>query len=176
MSGHPHSRTIHKSGEEDFLQRLLEAICIAEIIRPSQELWLFSAWMSDFRILDNSRGAVDGLVPDWPHSEIRFSQWLRVLAEAGTSVHIKMNTDEKNEPFYRKVEALRQGLPEGRIQVRRDDNLHAKGMIGDGFFLRGSFNFTANGVLVLEEHAQFDTDPQVVAQGRLEMKARWEGS
>ena len=173
-SGSVPSRIIHRSGDEDFLQRLLEAVCIAELIRPGKELWLFSAWISDFRILDNSRGAVANLVPDWPLDHIRLSQWLRYLAESGTIVRIKTNTDAKNELFGRKVETIAQGLPAGRIEMKRSESLHAKGMIGEGFYLRGSFNFTSNGVLILEEHGQFDTARDVVAQGRLEMATRWE--
>jgi hypothetical protein len=167
-------RVIHRSGDEDFLQRLLETICIAEIIRPSRELWLFSAWITDFRILDNSRGTLDGLLPDWGHGEVRLTGWLRHLAESGTTVRVKTNMDEKNVPLVRKIEAISALLPSGRLQVRRDQNLHAKGLIGNEYYLRGSFNFTANGILTLEEQGQFDVDPAVVSQGRVNMADRWE--
>lgn len=169
-----HSRIIHRSGDEDFLVRLLETVCLAELLSPSRELWLFAAWITDFAILDNSQGTASGLVPEWPNGRIRLTRWLWALAEAGTTLYIETNRDQKNDPFERAIQGLSQALPRDRIHFRRRDTLHAKGMIGDSFCLLGSFNFTRNGILMLDEQGRYDTDLEVVSRMRIEARHRWD--
>jgi hypothetical protein len=167
------SRTIHRSGDEDFLSRLLEGICIAELISPSSEIWLFAAWITDFPLLDNSFGIANGIVADWPNQMIRLTQWLRTLAESGTRLYIETNTDEKNDVFERSIREMMLTFPPGRINFRRQAKLHTKGLIGDTFCLSGSFNFTKNGILILDEHGRYDVDVESVSRMRIEVRNRW---
>lgn len=166
-------RIIYRSGNADFLQRLLEAICIAELIAPSKELWIYAAWISDFVVLNNRRGTLSGLMADWPQDTIRLSQWLRQLGEAGTTIRLRTNKDSKNEIIRQKIQFISYGLPHGRIRLEQCEDLHDKGMIGDDYYLRGSFNFTRNGVLTLQEHAEYNTDAETVNTAKINARADW---
>ncbi|GAA6620053.1 hypothetical protein NUACC26_058690 [Scytonema sp. NUACC26] len=44
------------------------------------------------------------------------------------------------------------------------EELHAKGILGDGYYLAGSMNFTYNGTTVNEEALTFETSTEVIAQ------------
>jgi hypothetical protein len=169
------SRIIFRSGNADSLQRLVEAICIAELLKPSENLYIYAAWISDFIVLDNRNGMISNLVPELPQDRVRLSDWLKLLAEAGTKICLQTNTDSKNQGIQRRIEYLAYSLPKNRLRIRASQTLHDKGMIGDGYYLRGSFNYTKNGVLVLDEHAEYSTDPTTVAGARIHARQYWEG-
>lgn len=169
------TRTIYRSGEGDSLQRLLEGICIAELLAPSKELYIYAAWITDFVVLDNRRGTISGLAPELPQDKIRLSEWLQLLAYAGTQVRLRTNKDVKNNAIRDRIAYVSYGLPQDRMLLRMSETLHDKGMVGDGYYLRGSFNYTKNGVLELEEHGEYNTDAQTVNTARMQARADWEG-
>jgi hypothetical protein len=51
--------------------------------------------------------------------------------------------------------------------------LHTKGLVATNFALNGSMNFTRNGVEVLEETVQLETDPTRIAQFRLALHGHY---
>lgn len=74
----------------------------------------------------------------------------RGLAEQGTTVYIATRSDSHNRSF---IEGLKARLDRLDVAVRFHitEELHAKGILGDGYYLGGSMNFTYNGITVNEE-------------------------
>ena len=57
----------------------LQAVFLAEVVAPSEQVWIVTPWISDVPIIDNRTGRLDGVWSDVP------ARWLR-LAEV--IVHI----------------------------------------------------------------------------------------
>ncbi len=57
--------------------------------------------------------------------------------------------------------------------VERD--FHAKGLLGDDYFLSGSMNLTFNGISVNGEHLILRTDPAAMAEQAEQLHLQWEG-
>jgi phosphatidylserine/phosphatidylglycerophosphate/cardiolipin synthase-like enzyme len=56
------------------------------------------------------------------------------------------------------------------------EELHTKGILGDGYYLAGSMNFTYNGITVNEEALTYETSPEVIAEQQLIFINRWGGT
>ena len=152
----------------DFLQSLF----ISELIRPSQRLWIVSAWVSDIELIDNQARQFSSLCPDWPATRIRLSVILATLLDRGSEVVLVMNDSRHNDGIASCMAQL--AMVHGdRARVIRAANLHEKGIVGDRFSLAGSMNLTYNGVYVSEEHLNYTCDPSRVAERRNSLATRW---
>ena len=167
------SRAIHRQGEEAFLLRLLQSVFAAELLSPSGKLWLTSPWISDLYVLDNRAGGLDALTPDRGRAQFRLSEVFRLLLNAGTILYVHTRDDLKNRQFLDFLETEKKRMP-NQVHIRKSASLHSKGLLGNGFHLRGSFNFTHSGVNVNEEGAEFTTNPEAVAAARIEQITQWE--
>lgn len=179
-SGH---RTIFKKGASHAVPGLLQTLFAAELINPSDCIWLVSPWVSDIEILDNRTHAFRHLEPSWPRGSVRLSDVLASLLERGTTVHVATrpvrpwigDLGRHNDRF---LEELMRRVPAAAhlsIHRQEESNLHTKGLLGNKFFLSGSMNFTYNGVTVNDEQVRLTLDPSEVAQAHLEFKDRWGG-
>ncbi|GAA6620050.1 hypothetical protein NUACC26_058660 [Scytonema sp. NUACC26] len=168
------SRYIHSRLSSRQIPDLLQTIFTAELLNPSQCIWLVSPWISDLPIIDNTANTFLCLQPSWSRSHIRLSQILTTLAERGTTVHIATRSDTHNNTFKEKVKA-RIDHQEFPIRFHMTEELHAKGILGDGYYLAGSMNFTYNGTIVNEEALTYETSTEVIAQERLVFTQRWGG-
>jgi phosphatidylserine/phosphatidylglycerophosphate/cardiolipin synthase-like enzyme len=153
---------------------LLQTIFVAELINPSQCLWLVSPWISDIPIIDNTANTFLSLEPSWSRSRIRLSQVLATLAEQGTTIHIATRPDSHNRAF---IDQLKTRISNMDVAVRFhvQEELHAKGILADGYYLAGSMNFTHNGITVNEEALNYVTDPPVIAEQQVIFQNRWGG-
>jgi len=152
---------------------LLQAIFVAELVAPSHCLWLVSPWISDIPVIDNSANTFLCLEPSWSHDRVRLSQVLATLAEQGTTVHIATRPDSHNRSF---IEGFKARISEMdvAVQLHVQEELHAKGILGDSYYLAGSMNFTYNGITVNEEALYYETTPGVIAEQQMIFKSRWE--
>ncbi len=166
------SRYIHSRLSSRQVSDLLQAIFTSELINPSQCLWLVSPWISDILVIDNTANTFLCLEPSWSRSRIRLSQVLATLAERGTYIHIATRTDIHNQSFLKQIKARidYQKLP---VQFHVTDELHAKGILGDSYYLAGSMNFTYNGITINEEALTYETSPEVIAEQQLIFGNRW---
>lgn len=155
-----------------FLPDLLQSIFVAEILVPSEELWLVSPWISDIPIINNEAGEFSSLVPEWDRAPIRLSQVLHYLVEHFAHVYITTRAEEHNKSFLQALQKAPQGHT-GSIQVQESTLLHEKGLLGRDFFLSGSFNFTFYGISLNDEIAHLHTDPTIVAENRIAFRERW---
>jgi len=159
-------RYIHSHLSNHQIPDLLQTIFIAELIYPSACLWLVSAWLSDIPILDNTANSFISLQPLWNRQKDSLSQILIALAEKGTTIHIATNSESHNYAF---METLKSQIAEGKIpiQLHIEKQLHAKGLLGDNFYLAGSMNFTYNGITINEEALTYETSPEIIAEQKL---------
>ncbi len=148
---------------------LLQSVFAAELIEPSDPLWIVSPWITDLEVIDNEGGRFSALSPDWPNARIRLVSVLSTLVNRGGSVTIVTTDDTHNDDLEQKLDA--EGLDELRL-IRRSA-LHMKGIVGRGFALEGSMNLTYNGVHRNEERLIYRTDPAKVSEIRIEFEQRW---
>jgi hypothetical protein len=123
-------------------------------------------------VLDNTVDGFTALNPDWARDWISLSQILGHLAAGGTTVRIATRPAIHNRDF---IETLKTFSNAG-IVVSTAQELHAKGILGDTFFLSGSMYFSMNGITVYEEMAHFLTDPMAVSEAKLQLQSRWGGA
>ena len=147
---------------------LLETVLAAECLRPSEVLWVVSPWISDVPVFDNRGGSFSYVFANAGERELRLSEVLTRLAEAGTAVIIATRDDPHNASF---LAALATGG--GEISVVTSAELHEKTLAGDDFVLSGSMNFTQAGLDWNEEQVTLDTDPETVAAARRDLRSRW---
>jgi hypothetical protein len=166
MSGRQIIRSSSTSNAE--IRELLQGVFAAELLRPSECLWLVSPWLSDIEILDNRSGAFSSLDPHWGSRQIRLIEILGRLLENGTIVIIATRPDNHNETFLRKFEDVaRASGNASRLAFHRLPTLHTKGILGDDFYISGSMNITFNGIEVLQEGLLFTTDAESVSNARI---------
>jgi hypothetical protein len=170
----PGGRIIHSRTGDQQLSDLLQTVFTAELLEPSRCLWLVSPWVSDIPILDNRANAYLTLNSQWPRSDIRLNAVLAALLDMGTTIHLAVRPDHHNRDLVERLRARDPGR-EWPLFVHHAEDLHEKGLLGDGFYLSGSMNFTYNGIRINEEAVHFHTDPAIVAENRLVLARRWEG-
>jgi hypothetical protein len=166
------SRILHSRFCYRQLPDLLQTLLVAELIAPSNCLWLVSPWVSDIPIIDNTANTFLALEPSWPRSKIRLVQVLATLTSLGTTVCIATRPDLHNRSF---IEMLASLADNDYLKLHQAEELHTKGMLTDGFFLAGSMNFTFNGITVNEETLIYETDPEIISEQKLTFRSRWGG-
>lgn len=167
-SGRTVRRTSARAGQE--LRDLVQGVLVTELLAPSQEFWIVSPWISDVVVLDNTDASFSGLDSSWPAQGIGLLKVLTVIAASGTALWIETRPDDHNKRF---VARLQDGVGVDGFNLRYSPVLHEKGLLGDGYVIGGSMNFTVNGLFLLEESVRLDTDPDTVAQARLAFRTRW---
>lgn len=166
------TRYIHSRLTSRQVPDLLQTIFVAELIAPSESLWLVSPWISDIPIIDNSANTFQALEPSWYRSKIRLSQVLASLTQYGTTVCVATRPDRHNTSF---LETLRTKADLDYLKLHKAEELHSKGILSDSFYLAGSMNFTFNGVTVNQETLSYETDSAAIAEQKLNFRARWGG-
>jgi len=173
MTDYP-SRDLHGPSQERGVRDLLQNLFLAELLSPSRKLWLTFAWISDVEILDNSARRFTAIEPDWPASKIRLSQVLDALLARGAQIALVIRETKHNEYFLERMHRLRSKYG-ANITWAVQKDFHAKGMLGDDYFLSGSMNLTQNGITVNDEHLIFRTDPAAIAQQYEQLDLQWGG-
>jgi hypothetical protein len=166
-------RVIRKSklaGVQD-ARVLVETVLMAELLAPSDTIWLISPWISDVAIFDNGGGGFGSVFPEAGERQIRLSEVLISLATAGVSLVIAVRPDDLNAPFLNAIKELEERSDHALVQTSAE--LHEKTLAGADFVLSGSMNFTTAGLDHNEEQVRLDLEPEVVAATRRELRARW---
>ena len=151
-------------GSRDEVRDLLESLIATELLFPSRDIWLVSPWITDLPLLDNRAGAYAGIEPAWPKSYLKLSELLAYSLKSSPETQLKVVTrpDEHNKPFCNRLRELaRLDGTADRLKIDSSRTvLHTKGFAGDSFSLKGSMNFTYNGIQVLEETVELEIDPK----------------
>lgn len=138
------------------LKELLQSIFTAELLSPSQELWLVSPWITNIPVIDDSSGQFRRL-NGTGRGSLFLVDVLTRLASDGTLVRVVTRPGE-SAAFLSALQGSNHGsridTGEGLIVLERD-TLHAKGLAGDGYCLWGSMNLTWSGTSRWEELVEF---------------------
>lgn len=170
-----HRRTIYSRFSARQIPDLLQSIFLAELLAPSHCLWLVTPWVSDIEVLDNSGGELAVLEPEWPPGPVTITSVLLRLMDLGTTVHLVT----RDVPHNRRVrDRLEEAAKARRLRLllHAETDLHEKGLLGDGFFLAGSMNFTFNGVSLNNESVTLTTVASEVAENHVAFRKAWGGA
>ena len=151
---------------------VMTSLMVAELMDPSEELWLVTGWVSDIPVVENEGGQFDGLGLNLSGGSLSLADVLVHLLSRGTTVHIAVRDDPHNRQFVERVQRRYAGP---RLAVYISPDLHEKLMCGHAWLLKGSMNFTWNGVARNEESIDLVVDAVQAARQRLELHARWRG-
>lgn len=156
------------------IRELLEGIFVAELLVPSDTIWLVSPWITDIDILDNRCGQFSSLVPTWGLRRIRLSEIFAYIMDQSI-VHIVARPDPHNDSFLQKMRDLSKASDSpGNLRVVIRDTLHLKGLLGQDYYLSGSMNLTYNGVEVNHEGISLDRSPEAIAEARIHFQENYE--
>jgi hypothetical protein len=171
------NRVIRKSQTRSSVEaaRLLANLFAAELVSPSECIWLVSPWISDIPILDNEIGAFDQL-NWWGPRSVRLAEVLAILASYGSSVVIGTTGDSHNDEFIGNLNGRAAELgASNKIRIDRDpaNLLHEKAITGDDYAVVGSMNITWYGVNLREEYLELRTEEDFVARAKLDARDRF---
>ncbi|MGY5309130.1 phospholipase D-like domain-containing protein DpdK [Nocardia gipuzkoensis] len=149
---------------------VLSGVLLSELCSPSSELWLVSGWVSDTLVLENSAHRFDDVLGGDAPTELFLSDVLVELARRGAKVHVAVRDVDHNTSFLRRLE--NRGAP---IHTHSSPDLHEKLLVGDDWVMKGSMNFTWNGLQRNEESIDLQVGSAAAARERLELQTRWTG-
>jgi phosphatidylserine/phosphatidylglycerophosphate/cardiolipin synthase-like enzyme len=170
------SRTIYKRYDRarEEVHRLLTAVFAAELLQPSDEVWLVSPWIRDVSVLDNRVRDFAAIQPAWAQREIRLLDCLAALLQRGASVYVKTSTDAPSSALIESLERRAHDLGASqRLHTRNSPVLHTKGLLTSRCLIRGSMNFTIRGIELNEEAVTYDVDPSAIAEMRIAFADQW---
>lgn len=166
------SRDLHGPAQVRALRDLLQTLFVAELLSPGPRLWLTFAWISDVELLDNSARRFAAIEPDWPSAPIRLSRVLDALLARGSHVRLIIREHAHNDYFIARLQSLKAHHGD-QIDWRVGKDFHAKGLLGEDFFLSGSMNLTRSGISVNGEHLTLRTDPAAIAEQAEQLELQW---
>lgn len=144
----------------------LASLFALELLAPGGRLYLISPRLGDMVLLPSPFGQFRALMPDLGATELRLSDVLRSLAARGSQVRVISRAgDPPTEAFLDRL-----GPP---IESRVTEHLDERGLIGEGFYLRGSLEFTLDGVASSDESVELTTDRADVARAMVDAEQMW---
>lgn len=146
------------------IREVLSGMLAGLIVSP-QEVWLVSAWVSDFELLDNRGGDWSVLNPSWGSRTISFLEVLETAVLSGCRLNLVVKKDAQNESAVRQLTTKLKHTSLFRVEL--SDELHTKGLLTESGFLSGSMNFTYYGTNKNDEEMMFFTDRQTISDTRL---------
>jgi hypothetical protein len=171
MSGSRSVRTRPRNGLA--ISDLLTTALLSELCQPSPELWIVSGWVTDIPVLDNRHRQYDAVLGGIARSSLLFTEILAELVERGCELYVAVREVDHNEQFVRRLEDR---VRADQVQFFKSPDLHEKIMVGRDWAMKGSMNFTWNGLQQNEENIDFVVDSAAAAKERLELRTRWIGA
>jgi hypothetical protein len=163
------SRTLHQSSRRYLSQvrECLISLFALELLHPSSELFLYSAWITDLEIIDNQFGQFRALLPEEDGSNVTLSRLLNVLGERGMNIHVAVRKDRINVSFLERLSKT------SNIQYVEVPDLHQKILVTERALITGSMNFTYAGVYKNSENTEFTIDRQRVSEKLILVREEW---
>jgi phosphatidylserine/phosphatidylglycerophosphate/cardiolipin synthase-like enzyme len=149
---------------------VLTAVLLAELLAPSREIWLVSAWISDVPAVDNGAGDYDSLFGDAVARIYQLSEVLGLLSVRGARLTVVTRDVRENDSFLTRLGRVAVAK---RLRVIRSPDAHEKTFCGSDWLLSGSMNFTVNGMTVNDEVITYKLDGTAAAQARIDLAHRW---
>jgi hypothetical protein len=161
------SRILRSQIGKPALRDLLISVFIAEMMNPSEELYLISPFLSNVPLIDNQLDQYTDLFPLNNSKNIYLSDILLSLVWKGSAVRVICDPDRKEtQGFIHEVY--------DKVELRKLEPNHEKGLFTDHIYLHGSMNFTYRGMFVNLEKIQSTCKPSEVRQNLIAARGRWE--
>jgi hypothetical protein len=122
---------------------------VAELLFPSQELWLVSPWITNIAVVDDSSGRFR-VLNESGRSRLHLVDVLVRLGTAGSKV-VVVTRPEESGAFLSALRSASNQLKANHLEIIERHTLHAKGLVGDHYCVWGSMNFTWSGTSRWEE-------------------------
>lgn len=149
------------------LTEVLTTIFAGLIIVP-EEIWLVTAWLTDFDVLDNRGGNWSYLNPEWGPRVVTFIELLEFAVQKGCKLNLVVKNDDINSnSIYRLKTALK---TYSDFNILEAEDLHKKGFLTETCFLKGSMNFTYRGANLNDELMSLTSDQNEISNMRIEFK------
>jgi len=158
-------------GPSSQVSDVLQAVFIAELLAPSESLWLLSPWISDVPVVDNRGGEFLALLPSDGCRYLALTEALAVIGSRGTQVHVVARDVPGNQFVIQRLIASRDRGVSVAVHLR--DRIHDKGLLTGRVYLEGSMNFTYSGLESNEEGLTVIDDPDLIARTRLDFEDRY---
>lgn len=171
MSGLRTVRTRPRNGLA--ITDVLTSALLSEFCMPSKELWLVSGWVTDLPVIANAYRQFDAVLGTDARSNLTLTEVLGALSRRGTQIHVALREEQHNRRFVDRVERV---CEPNTLSVYSSPDLHEKLLVGWTWLMKGSMNFTWNGVQINEESIDFQDDSGIAARQRLELRTRWIGA
>ena len=147
------------------LKELLQSIFIAELVNPSEEIWIVSPWISNVNIIDNRAGDFNSINFDWKGREISLIDILIHFMSLGSNINIVANTEIHSDKFEDQInEKVNEHSFANLFKFVRNKIIHQKGIITKHGSLRGSINITYNGIYINDELITYSIDEAEINQ------------
>jgi phosphatidylserine/phosphatidylglycerophosphate/cardiolipin synthase-like enzyme len=153
-----------------YIDPLLTAVLLGELLNPSQEIWLVSAWISDVIAIDNTRGDYDSLFAEASAREYSLSEILGALTVSKSRLHVVTRNADSNTAFLTR---LGRTANADRLEIVPYPDVHEKTLCGDDWLLSGSMNFTFRGMQINDEAMTYRLGSTAAAAARVDFKHRW---
>lgn len=151
---------------------LLTSALLSELCWPSAEIWIVSGWITDIPVLDNRYRQYDAVLGGVARSSLLLTEVLAELVERGCELHVALREVDHNRRFLNR---LGNRARAERLHLYSSPDLHEKMMVGSDWMMKGSMNFTWNGLQQNEESIDFVVDSTAAGKERLELRTRWIG-
>lgn len=149
------------------IREMMQLMFLAELLQPSEDIWIVSPWVSDVVVLDNRAGSFDVVNPEWHRREIRLSDLSVQLLTGGSHLTVVTRPDEHNFTFLDMLsEKTHETSLEKQLTIIKRDTLHTKGVLTGVGLLLGSMNLTYSGFELNDEVIEYDTDPGRISTAR----------
>ena len=136
---------------------LLQAIMVAEVLRPSAQLWVVAPILADAPVLDNRAGGFTALEPSWGERAIGLIDVLSRNLTLGGHVTVVVGSGPDGDRFLRWLRERAEAVGVAtRLEARAATSLPVQGIAGEGFSLSGALAWTATAVSIAEEGITFE--------------------
>lgn len=152
------------------IDTVLATVLTAELVAPSNDLWLVSPWISDVAVIDNTSGSYDSVFVDPSNRIYTVSEVLSLLTTNGARVTVVVRPDTHNLTF---LDRLRRNANTQRLRIVEHEDVHEKTFCGDDWLLTGSMNLTVRGMHVNDEAVTYKVSTEVAAAARLDFRHRF---
>tara|TARA_B110000211_G_scaffold235021_1_gene308551 strand:+ start:21087 stop:21689 length:603 start_codon:yes stop_codon:yes gene_type:complete len=147
------------------LKEVLGSTFAGLIISP-EEIWLITAWFTNFEILDNRSGNWSYLNPSWGNRMVTFVELLETAVLNGCKLNLVVNETKTNDTALNLLKSKLVNEDNFRFEISKKE--HIKGLITESCFIDGSMNLTFSGANINSEMLTLSGDIHEISEARID--------
>lgn len=166
-------RVLSENTPPFIVQAACQSLFAAELLKPSDEIWIFLPYVWNVQMLDNRANLFRHVEPNWPQANIRIVSVLKKCAEEGSQIRILTTDARKNETFVDEVNALNVQAASITVkQVSKWSN-RPKLLATSRFSLRGGLSLSKKSGLTTTAAVRVSTEASIIASDLDECHTQW---